>query len=197
MGRAWARPFAPRPSVGQRRQHSSPLADSLHQLAWTLEVGRPGAFAETNVSGSPDAGCLTAASRAAELTCCHSKPMGTIPPPRRAFEFARTGEHADFRPIETTGRVMNNMGVFAWIRESVRRSVLLGFSDAVEQLGASAEGHEQLHPQLAAVLREAAAPTLAHDTSAPAATASRSNRKRLGRSLEQLRRPGKPNDDIE
>ena len=31
---------------------------------------------------------------------------------------------------------MNNMGVFGWIRESVRRSVLLGFSDAVEQIGA-------------------------------------------------------------
>ena len=93
---------------------------------------------------------------------------------------------------------MNNMGVFAWIRESVRRSVLLGFSDAVEQLGASAEGHEQLHPQLAAVLREAAAPTLPHhESSSPTATANRSNRKRLGRSLEQLRRPGKPNDDVE
>ena len=49
---------------------------------------------------------------------------------------------------------MNNMGVFGWIRESVRRSVLLGFSDAVEQLGASADSSEPLNPQFAAMLRE-------------------------------------------
>jgi hypothetical protein len=92
---------------------------------------------------------------------------------------------------------MNNMGVFAWIRESVRRSVLLGFSDAVEQLGATADGQEQLHPQLAAVLREAATPAIAADSATLTATARGPNRKRLGRSLEQLRRPGKPHDDVE
>jgi hypothetical protein len=86
---------------------------------------------------------------------------------------------------------MNNMGVFAWIRESVRRSVLLGFSDAVEQLGVASEGNQEIHPQLASVLREAAAPALADDTSS-LATASRPARKRLGRSLEQFRQPGKP-----
>ena len=91
---------------------------------------------------------------------------------------------------------MNNMGVFAWIRESVRRSVLLGFSDAVEQLGVATDGNEQIHPQLAAVLREAAAPTLAQG--APSlATAERPKRTRLGRSLDPLRRGGKPTDEIE
>lgn len=89
---------------------------------------------------------------------------------------------------------MNNMGVFAWIRESVRRSVLLGFSDAVEQLGVATDGNEPIHPQLAAVLREAATPVLAHDQSPLATGAGRPTRKRLGRSLDQLRRPGKQND---
>jgi hypothetical protein len=92
---------------------------------------------------------------------------------------------------------MNNMGVFAWIRESVRRSVLLGFSDAVEQLGASADGQEQLHPQLAAVLRETAAPALATDSETLATPARGPNRKRLGRSLDHLRQPGKPREDVE
>ena len=103
-------------------------------------------------------------------------------------------------PQSLTGLVrgddMNNMGVFAWIRESVRRSVLLGFSDAVEQLGVASDGNEQIHPQLAAVLRQSAAPALAQG--APSlATAERPARKRLGRSLDQLRRPGKPTDDVE
>jgi hypothetical protein len=93
------------------------------------------------------------------------------------------------------GDVMNNMGVFSWIRESVRRSVLLGFSDAIAQLGAGAEGQESIHPQLAAVLREAAAPALAHDASTLATDTGRGARKRLGRSLDPLRRPSKPADD--
>ena len=87
---------------------------------------------------------------------------------------------------------MSNLGVFGWIRESVRRSVLLGFSDAVEQLGASADGSEPLNPQLAAVLREAAPAALGEPAErAPA----KSERKRLGRSLEQLRQPGQAKPD--
>jgi hypothetical protein len=80
---------------------------------------------------------------------------------------------------------MSNLGVFHWIREGVRRSVLLGFSDAVEQLGVAADGSEPLHPQLAAVLREAAPAALSH-TAEP----TKPERKRLGRSLEQLRQSG-------
>ena len=55
--------------------------------------------------------------------------------------------------VQVREYVMTNSGVFGWIRESVRRSVLLGFSDAVEQIGGAADGNEELHPQLAAVLR--------------------------------------------
>ncbi len=80
---------------------------------------------------------------------------------------------------------MSNLGVFHWIREGVRRSVLLGFSDAVEQLGVAADGSEALHPQLAAVLREAAPAALTHTTEP-----TKPERKRLGRSLEQLRQTG-------
>ncbi|MEX2113245.1 MAG: hypothetical protein WD845_08675 [Pirellulales bacterium] len=82
---------------------------------------------------------------------------------------------------------MSNMGVFHWIRDAVRRSVLLGFSDAVEQLGGAAGADEQLHPQLAAVLREAAAPALANAATPSGPQAGGTKPKRLGRSLEQFR----------
>jgi hypothetical protein len=88
---------------------------------------------------------------------------------------------------------MSNLGVFHWIRDAVRRSVLLGFSDAVEQLGGPAEANEELHPQLAAVLREAAlqredaVPNLTATLERPAA---KPQRKRLGRSLDGLRQIG-------
>jgi hypothetical protein len=81
------------------------------------------------------------------------------------------------------------MGFFAWIREGVRRAVLLGFSDAMTQLGDRHEG-EDLGPQLAAALRQNLAlegdgtPTLA-------ASPAPSGRKRLGKSLEQIRETGR------
>jgi hypothetical protein len=91
------------------------------------------------------------------------------------------------KPKGSTGDVMSNLGVFGWIRESVKRSVLLGFSDAVEQLGNAADPSDPIHPQLAAVLRQAAPPLAL--TEAPQQRPAKSERKRLGRSLEQLRAP--------
>jgi hypothetical protein len=85
-----------------------------------------------------------------------------------------------------------SMGVFGWIRDSVRRSVLLGFSDAVEQIGTASDG-EDLHPQLAAVLRDAAPKAIQFHAEAPAAAKSQP-KKRLGRSLEQLRSASRPAD---
>jgi len=79
---------------------------------------------------------------------------------------------------------MNNHGVFGWIRESVKRSVLLGFSDAVEQIGGASDPDEALHPQLASVLLKASP---AGQVLGIERTAEKPNRKRLGRSLEQLR----------
>ena len=86
---------------------------------------------------------------------------------------------------------MSNLGVFSWIRESVKRSVLLGFSDAVQQLGTAADGNETIHPQLAAVLREAAAPALGQS---PEPAPAKPERKRLGRSLDQLRTAAKQSE---
>ena len=84
-----------------------------------------------------------------------------------------------------------NMGVFGWIRDSVRRSVLLGFSDAVEQIGGVTEG-EELHPQLSAVLRDAAPKAISLHSETPLAKSQ--PKKRLGRSLEQLRNSSRPAD---
>ena len=83
-----------------------------------------------------------------------------------------------------------NLGVFGWIRESVRRSVLLGFSDAIEQVGTGSDG-EELHPQLAAVLRDAGPKALPLRNES---TGTKSSKKRLGRSLEQLRSTPRPAD---
>ncbi len=76
------------------------------------------------------------------------------------------------------------MGFFAWIREGVRRAVLLGFSDAVTQLG-DRSATEDLGPQLAATWQQG----IAWDTEArPAlAQAGQPARKRLGKSLEEIR----------
>jgi hypothetical protein len=82
---------------------------------------------------------------------------------------------------------MSNVGVFGWIRENVRRSVLLGFSDAVEQLGVTSDADEQISPRLAAVLNESATQALVHMESEPRLAQPKPKHKRLGRSLDQLR----------
>ncbi|HEX4145589.1 MAG TPA: hypothetical protein VHY91_18935 [Pirellulales bacterium] len=81
---------------------------------------------------------------------------------------------------------MNNVGFFQWLRESVRRTVLLGFSDALEQLGAPADGKE-MNPHLLAALRQQTATAVEHQPSLRAE--ARPERKRLGRSLDALRDP--------
>jgi len=71
------------------------------------------------------------------------------------------------------------MNVYAWIREGVKRAVLLGFSDAVEQLGVP-HGEEENHARLLGVLRGA-------ELAPVAAEAPRSGgKRRLGRSLDQI-----------
>lgn len=84
---------------------------------------------------------------------------------------------------------MSTLNVYGWIRDSVRRAVLLGFSDAVEQLGAL-EGNQNLNPQLLACLKQnpatvgSAATTLGAE---PEAAASKP-RRRLGRTLDDIGR---------
>ncbi len=82
---------------------------------------------------------------------------------------------------------MNNMNFFGWIRNGVRQSVLLGVSDAVEQLGTPA-AVEDLHPSVAGFLK-----LEEHTTNAPKlmqssnpAVGQAKSRRRLGKSLKDM-----------
>jgi hypothetical protein len=75
------------------------------------------------------------------------------------------------------------MNFYSWIREGVRHAVLMGFHDAVEQIG-TPQHSEESNQQLLTLLRENAA---AQDTEAITTSASR---KRLGRSLDQVAKSG-------
>ncbi|MEC8555404.1 MAG: hypothetical protein VXZ82_10410 [Planctomycetota bacterium] len=72
---------------------------------------------------------------------------------------------------------------FSWLRDGVKQSVLLGVSDAVEQLGAPSE--EELHPSVAGFLKTdgsaAASPRLTGS-----GTKTTRGRKRLGKSLKDI-----------
>jgi hypothetical protein len=70
-------------------------------------------------------------------------------------------------------------GVYAWIREGVRRAVLLGFSDAFEQIGMP-DDRDRFHPALEGVLGQAAARPLSGSSFV------KQGRKRLGKSLDQI-----------
>lgn len=85
---------------------------------------------------------------------------------------------------------MSSMNVYGWIRDSVRRAVLLGFSDAVEQVGAL-DGNQNINPQLLAMLKQNPATV---GMSQPAETAAIEEpqetakpRRRLGRTLDDIR----------
>ncbi len=79
---------------------------------------------------------------------------------------------------------MNNMNFFGWIRDGVRQSVLLGVSDAVEQLGTPAQA-EEIHPSVAGLLQlDHAAPSSPKLPGNPSSAAK--SRKRLGRSLKDI-----------
>ncbi len=70
--------------------------------------------------------------------------------------------------------------LFAWIREGVRRSVILGVSDAVEAIGPP-HGDEAWKERLVSLLE---APATEEATSATGIAAGK--RKRLGRSLKDF-----------
>lgn len=87
---------------------------------------------------------------------------------------------------------MSNMGLFHWIREGVKQSVLLGVSDAVEVIG-TPEDASPYHPALQAFAKAplqrlegasanpSLAPRLAGEPNA--------SRKRLGKSLKDINPP--------
>ncbi|MEZ6133503.1 MAG: hypothetical protein R3C53_01205 [Pirellulaceae bacterium] len=80
---------------------------------------------------------------------------------------------------------MNNMNFFGWIRDGVRQSVLLGVSDAVEQLGTPPQG-EEINTNLAGLLRSHGSNHTDQPKIASAAGGSPKGRKRLGKSLKDI-----------
>jgi hypothetical protein len=84
---------------------------------------------------------------------------------------------------------MSTLNVYGWIRDSVRRAVLLGFSDAVEQLGAL-EGNQNLNPQLLACLKQnpATGGAATATIEAEPETEAPKPRRRLGRTLDDIGR---------
>jgi hypothetical protein len=72
---------------------------------------------------------------------------------------------------------MADLNFFNWIRDGVRRSVLLGISDAVQQIG-EPDGTD-LKQEVLAILEEKTAPR------------PRTQKRRLGRSLKELTPPQK------
>jgi hypothetical protein len=76
------------------------------------------------------------------------------------------------------------MGFFAWLREGVRRAVLLGFSDAINEIGNRNESDE-LGSHVAGAWQQSAF-SQQIQTPMPGVTAG-NGRKRLGKSLTQIR----------
>ena len=76
-----------------------------------------------------------------------------------------------------------NMDVnfFSWLRNGVKQSVLLGVSDAIEDLGVP-ENSDDLHPGVAALLRGDEGST----TKRVGTAARGGTRKRLGKSLKEI-----------
>jgi hypothetical protein len=69
-----------------------------------------------------------------------------------------------------------NVNFFEWLRDGVRQSVLLGVSDAIEQIG-TPEDSDELHPNVAALLQ---------GESPKRKQTKAGGRKRLGKSLKEM-----------
>lgn len=72
-----------------------------------------------------------------------------------------------------------NVNFFEWLRDGVRQSVLLGVSDAIEEIGTPADTDE-LHPNVAAMLQGNGTEKKKRTTR------NTGGRKRLGKSLKEL-----------
>lgn len=85
----------------------------------------------------------------------------------------------------------NNLGLFQWIREGVRQSVLLGVTDALESIG-SPDDSNKLHPALMSLSSSPAGHLQSAENGEVAARRTNASpRKRLGRSLKEMD-PTKP-----
>lgn len=77
-------------------------------------------------------------------------------------------------------------GLFQWIREGVRQSVLQGVTDALESIG-SPDDNNKLHPALMPFQGAAKSQAVAIEGEPVARKATTSTaRKRLGRSLKDI-----------
>ena len=72
-----------------------------------------------------------------------------------------------------------NVNFFEWLRDGVRQSVLLGVSDAIEEIGTPADA-DKLHPNVAAMLTG--------EKTKPKSSRG-GGRKRLGKSLKEMDTP--------
>ncbi len=73
-----------------------------------------------------------------------------------------------------------NVNFFEWLRDGVRQSVLLGFSDAMEQIGSPPDSDsEEMNEKMAAMIAQ---PEKAKGRK----RGSGSGRKRLGKSLKEM-----------
>lgn len=92
----------------------------------------------------------------------------------------------DDRDRSVLGKGVQCMSVnfFEWIRDGVRQSVLLGVSDAIEQLGTPADS-DDVHPGVASFL----ASDKTEKKRVGASSSGSSGRKRLGRSLKDIEQP--------
>ncbi len=78
---------------------------------------------------------------------------------------------------------------FDWLRDGVRQSVLLGVSDAVEQIG-TPDNAAEINPEVAALLGDSASGE-GTATKRKRVTRKGTSQKRLGKSLQELNPPAK------
>ncbi len=74
-----------------------------------------------------------------------------------------------------------NVNFFQWMRESVKHAVLLGVSDAIEDIGLPGDNDEENQKLLSTLQKNTAATITSAKTTTP-----RAGRKRLGRSLKDV-----------
>ena len=79
---------------------------------------------------------------------------------------------------------MSGMNFFSWIRDGVRQSVVMGVSDAVEQLGAPPAEEEPNQHVMSFLQTNPAAGKTARITGT--SKRSTTSRKRLGKSLKDI-----------
>jgi hypothetical protein len=104
---------------------------------------------------------------------------------KRLLRFQRTNAITGIAiSVDLATECLNvNVNFFEWLRDGVRQSVLLGVSDAIEQIGTPADSDE-IHPGVAAFLQSDKTET--KRVGAAPAPSSGGNRKRLGRSLKDI-----------